>query len=125
MSLVREFAFCMLFINLSFWLVNLTGLFPFETEIAGIKIYDELNKTVTDLQNRIEGSMQIVDYLTIGALMIVLGLKVIFSFFLMAFFGIGSLLDALGVPTTVSVLVSITTGAIILYELGRMLLARG
>jgi len=125
LSLIRNYAFFMLIVNLSFALVNLAGLFPFETKILGLDIYDQINQDVSYLQSTFASSAGGMEYLAAAGMFLVVGGKIVLEFFLMVFFGFTALLNALNVPGEISTLVGTCTGALILYEFGSKLLGRG
>jgi len=125
MGLLRDYAYIMLFIQLSFTIINLANLFPIKTDIMGINIFDDMSNTVTEIKERFENAGSTLDYLTAAAMAMILGGKVVIEFFLMVFFGITALLDALLVPESISVPIGLVTGGLILYELGNKLLGRG
>lgn len=124
MTLLRPYAFIMLFVNLGFILVNLTGLFPITLELGGVQVIGNMNDDVTQLQTTFQSASSGLDYLQISGYVIFIGGKLIIQFFAMAFLGFGAILDTIGFPAAITAPISVVLGAILLYELGMLLMGR-
>ncbi len=125
MSLLKDYAFFMLAIQLSFTLINLTGIFPVQTDVMGIDVYDNMVHSVEQVRTAFEDASNITDYLAGAAKAMIYGVAIVIQFFLMVFFGASAMLRALQFPPALADTVGLFIGALILYELGSMLLKRG
>ena len=124
MSLIRDYAFFMLALQLSFTLINLAGIFPVQTDIMGINVYDNMINSVNQVRAAFEDASNITDYLAGAAKAMIYGVAIVIQFFLMVFFGSSAMLKALQFPPALADIVGLFIGALILYELGSKLLRR-
>lgn len=124
MTMLRGYVFTMLFINLGFILLNLTGIFPITLSIAGLEVVGNMNADVIELQTTFENASSGLDYLEISGYVIVVGGKLLIQFFCMVFFGVGAIFSTIGFPSAIVIPISVCIGGVMLYECGMLLLGR-
>ena len=125
MSLVRTYAYLMMFLHLSFLLLNATNMYPVEVSIVGVDIYDNMAANVAEISNTFQGEASALDYLAISGFVIVLGIKVVIQYFIMVFVGVPVILSIIGLPEVVYVPIGLAVDAVLLYDFGTTLLGRG
>lgn len=116
---IRGYAFTMLLIQLSFLLIGLAGIFPYSFELAGIDVYEDITKTTTEVQVMYESVTGggALAYAAISAMVLIMGVKILFEFLLLVVLGAYPLFLGLGLPAAFALPISAIIGAIMLYEL--------
>ncbi|MDI9395805.1 MAG: hypothetical protein QM426_10525 [Euryarchaeota archaeon] len=123
---VRGYAFTMLLIQLAFLLLGLTGLYPYRFEIAGFDVYEDINKTTTEIQemySSVAGGGTLA-YAAITTMTLLMGVKILLEFLILVVIGAYPILTTLGLPAAFALPISAIISAIMLYELVYKFLGR-
>lgn len=123
---IEGYAFSMLLIQLAFVLINLTGVYPYTLEIAGISVYDDIQETTNSIQTAYKGvaGAGILANSAITAYMLIMGVKIVLEFLMLTLTGAYPLLVALGLPEVFALPIAALMGAVTVYGLAVKFLGR-
>lgn len=125
---LQKYAYTMMFINIAFIIVNLAGIFPIAYTVDGYS-------GITDMQNNIErinttfnnasNSGSSLEYVAVIAILLIEGVLILVKFLMLVFTGLAGIFSMLGVPAVFYVPIVAVVDAIVLYDVGKLLLRIG
>lgn len=121
---VKQYAYVMMFINLSLALLNISGVMPVHTEIAGFDVMGDMTQNAYDIQEKFSSSSGFEYVIAVG-LLIYNGVKIILEFVFLIFAGLVPVFEAFGISSLLYIPIITVIDAIVLYDLGKMLLRIG
>lgn len=122
---LQKYVYVLLFIHLSFVLVNLSGFFPVTLDIAGFDVIGDVTATMEEIEETFENSASGLDYMVMAGFLIVSGVKLLIGFVALTLAGPAPIMDLLGVPSVIYLPISGVIGAVVLYDFAKMLLRLG
>jgi len=122
---LQKYVYVLLFIHLSFVLVNLSGFFPVTLEIAGFDVIDNVSTTMEEIQSTFSESASGLDYMVMAGFLVVNGVKLLIGFVMLTLAGPAPIMGLLGVPAEIYLPISGVIGAVVLYDFAKMLLRLG
>ena len=123
-DLLERYIVTVILLNLSFTLINLTGIFSFNTNIAGID-YNKITQQVDDLKQRFTEASSGLDYLVASAFALITGIQIILMFAFSVIFGFGDILQIFLIPKEIAQPIGLAVGSILLLGIGYLLIRRG
>jgi len=123
-NLVEKYVVTVILLNLAFTLINLTGIFPYHQNIAGID-YDKINSQIEDVKSRFESASSGWNYLIASAFALITGFQIIFQFVFSVIFGFGDILQVFMIPPEIAQPIGMAVGALLLLGIGYILIRRG
>lgn len=121
---VKQYAYVMMFLNLSLALINISGIMPIHTEIAGFDVMDDMTQNAYEIQEKFSSSSGFEYVIAVG-LLIYNGVKIILEFVFLVFAGLVPVFQAFGISALIYGPIVTVIDAIVLYDLGKMLLRIG
>lgn len=123
---IQNYAFSMLAIQLAFVLIGFTGVFPFSLEIAGFNVAGDIQDTASSIQTMYEGiaSEGILSSIAVTAFILIMGIKILLEFMVLALTGSYPLMIALGLPALFALPISVLITAVIVYMISIKFLGR-
>jgi hypothetical protein len=122
---LQKYVYVLLFIHLSFVLVNLSGFFPVTLEIAGFDVIDNVSTTMEEIQSTFSESASGLDYMVMAGFLVFNGVKLLIGFVMLTLAGPAPIMGLLGVPAAIYLPISGVIGAVVLYDFAKMLLRLG
>ena len=122
---LQKYVYVLLFIHLSFVLVNLSGFFPVTLEIADFDVIDNVSTTMEEIQSTFSESASGLDYMVMAGFLVVNGVKLLIGFVMLTLAGPAPIMGLLGVPAGIYLPISGVIGAVVLYDFAKMLLRLG
>jgi len=125
---LQKYAYTMMFVNIAFIIVNIAGIFPIAYTVAGYPAIESLQKDITEIDTKFQlatGSSNPLQYLDAIALLLINGVKILLKFLMLIFAGLAGIFSMLGVPGIMYTPLVAVVDAIILYDLGNLLLRLG
>lgn len=121
---VKQYAYVMMFLNLSMALLNISGIMSVHTEIAGFDVMDDMTQNAYEIQEKFSSSSGFEYVIAVG-LLIYNGVKIILEFVFLIFAGLVPVFQAFGISPLLYIPIVTVIDAIVLYDLGKMLLRIG
>jgi hypothetical protein len=125
---LQKYAYTMMFLNIAFMIVNIAGIFPIAYTIAGYPVIESLQGDITTINTQFQqatGSNNPLEYIEAIAILLINGVKILLKFLLMVFAGLAGIFSILSVPGLIYTPIVAVIDAIILYDLGKLLLRLG
>lgn len=123
-ELLEKYIITVILLNLAFTLVNVTGIFDFNTNIMGID-YDKVSEQIEDLKDRFGEASSGMDYLVASAFALLTGLQIILMFAFSIIFGFGGILETFMIPPEIAQPIGLAVGSILLLGIGYLFIRRG
>jgi hypothetical protein len=125
---LQKYAYVMMFINIAFIIVNIAGIFPIAYTVAGYPAIEKMQDEITEIDSKFQkatGSSNPLEYLEAIAFLLINGVQVLLKFLLLIFAGLASIFAMLGVPAVFYIPIVAVVDAIVLYDVGKLLLRLG
>lgn len=123
---IQSYAFGMLTVQLAFVLIGLTGLYPFTLEIAGLDVAGDITDTANTIQTTYQNiaSEGFINSIAITGLILILGVKILLEFMVLALIGSYPMMITLGLPAAFALPISVLISAVIIYMISVKFLGR-
>ena len=123
MSKIDVFVTVILFLQISFMIINATGIFPAEESVKG---FDEAK--ITALKDKLEIQTDeldsVLDYFPILATILMLGLRIVATLVLSLFSAVPTILKLFFMPDVIANAIGFAVDVLVLLGLGNMFLRR-
>lgn len=121
---IKQYAYVMMFLSLAFTLLNVSGAMSIHNDPIGFGLSEDYADRLTGIQDKFSSSSGFEYVIAVG-LLIYNGVTIIVIFVAQVFTGIISLAQFFGIPSQISYPIQLVIDAIIMYDLGKMLLRIG
>ena len=124
MSRIDGFVMVVLFLQISFTIINATGIFPVQENVKGFD-QDKIDDLKATLAVKTENVNSVLDYFSILGTILLLGIRVIFALVISLFGAIPTILKLFFMPDVIANAIGYAVDVLVLLGLGNMFLRRG
>ncbi len=121
---VKQYAYVMMFLSLAFSLLNVSGITPVHNDPVGFGLTRDMAEDVNEIQEKFSSSSGFEYVIAVG-LLIYNGVKIVLTFVVIVFTGIASVAQFFSIPYQIYIPIQLVIDAIVMYDLGKMLLRIG
>lgn len=123
MSKIDGYVIVILLLQISFMIINATGIFPAEESVTG---FDQVK--ITALKDKLEVQTDeldsVLDYFPILATILMLGIRIVFTLVLSLFSAVPTILKLFFMPDAIANAIGFAVDVLVLLGLGNMFLRR-
>lgn len=121
---VKQYAYVMMFLSLAFSLLNVSGVIPVHSDPIGFGLTRDMAEDVNEIQEKFTSSSGFEYVIAVG-LLIYNGVKIVLTFVVIVFTGVASVAQFFSIPYQIYIPIQMVIDAIVMYDLGKMLLRIG
>lgn len=123
MERIDGYVIFILLLQISFTIINATGIYPVEENVAGFD-QDKINVLKDKLEVQNQGMDSILDYFSILGTILLLGVRIILTLVLSLFSAVPTILKLFFMPDVIANTIGYAVDVLVLLGLGNMLLRR-
>jgi len=111
-------------LQLSFTIVNATGIFEFKSGTNTWIKHDDIEKAFNEIKKRFSNASNLFDYLGAAAFTLVTGLEILLRFTASVFIGFPDVLRAFFVPDKLAIPIGYAVDALLVLGIGYLFIRR-
>lgn len=123
MGRIDGYVMFVLLLQISFAIINTTGIFPVAESITGFD-EDKISKMIDQLDEKSDEMESVLDYFKILGTILSLGVRIIISLVVSLFYAVPTILKLFFIPDAIATWLGYAVNVLVLLGLANMLLRR-